>query len=124
MATVRAKIVDAYNGQGLDSASVEVVNAKGAYLGQGVKTDNTGKFSFTSSIVGGNYLLITYQGMDPAMVEADKYTGSTYKEIALFPKSLDAVTVYPKKFPWWIVIVGSIGFGIAMLTKKKKKKNG
>jgi hypothetical protein len=123
MATVKGQVFGE-TGEPLNSASVEIVNGYGKYLGQGIKTDNTGKFSFTSSILSGNYLLVSYAGLQPAKVEADKYMGSTYKRVTLFVKALNPVYVYPDKFPWWVIWILAIGIGAAAIKKKKKKKNG
>jgi len=121
MATVKGQVVEASKGEPLVNASVEIYNSKGTYLGQGVKTDNTGKFSFTSPILSGNYLVVSYTGLEPAFVEAEKYMSTTYKRITLFAKDLAAVTVYPKKFPWWVVIAGTTVTAVAIASKKKKK---
>lgn len=122
MSTVRAKVIEGTTGEPLANASVEVVNANGVYLGQGVAADNTGKFAFTSSIIDGNYLLISYQGMTSVIVDTDLLTGSAYTEIELFPKELDTVVVTPKKgsnWFWWLLI-GSV-IVIASSNKNKKK---
>lgn len=119
--TVRAQVVNGDTMETLESATAQVVNAAGQYLGQGVKADNTGKFALTSDILSGNYLAISYTGLESLMIAADLLTGTNYKIVKLYPRSLDEVVVIPgKRWPWWawpaIVVVG---VGIARMKKRR-----
>jgi hypothetical protein len=121
--TVRGQIVS--RDGPLDSASVTLVNTKGEYLGEGVKADRMGKFAITSTFLRDNYLLVTYAGMEPLMIDPADYTGTEYKEIFLFPSLLDPVIVTPgqNEFShWWALVLIAAG-GVYLANKKKKKRS-
>ena len=117
--TIRAKIISE-TGEPLDGASVTLVNSKGQYLGEGVKTDATGKFALTSNFLSGNYFEVSYTGMIPLMLDPADYTGTEYKEIELFAGTLEPVTVTPKKDIGnnaWLLLL--LVVGIALASRKK-----
>jgi len=118
--TVRGQIIS--RDGPLDSASVTLVDSSGKYLGEGVKADRQGQFAMTSTFLRDNYLLVTYVGMEPLMIDPAEYTGTTYKEIVMFPAFLDPVIVTPgqneNNWWWWIPV---LGIGAYLVTRKQKK---
>jgi hypothetical protein len=119
--TVRGQVISE-KGEPLHSASITLVNNKGEYLGEGVKSDNTGKFGLTSAFLNQNYLLVTYAGMEPLMIDPEAFTGTNYKAIQLFPKLLDPVYVHPEKDTagwWWLLAIPA---AYALFRSKKKRR--
>lgn len=118
--TIRGEVVAKRTGEPLQDATIQVVNAQGVYLGQGIKADNTGRFALTSDILAGNYLLISYQGMEPVMIDTEVLKNSFYFKIPLQEKELQEVVVTPKKsrFPWLLLLFIGVG-GYAIISKKK-----
>lgn len=108
-------------GDPLPGATITVVDASGKSLGQGVSADPYGKFILTSDSVTGNYLLVTYTGLVPVMIATNLLDNTDYKEIDLYPKDLDAVTVTPPKgsLLWLLLIAGAVVYGVS---RKKKRK--
>lgn len=116
--TIRAKI-QSYSGEPLDNASVELVDATGKYLGEGVRADNTGKFIFTSNAINGNYVKVSYSGMQPLIVDTDLLTGTSYYLITLYPIVLDEAGIDFENNPLWLLVL--LFGGWVLLSKKKKK---
>lgn len=120
--TVRGQVIS-QTGEPLQGASITLVNNKGEYLNEGVKADGSGKFAITSSFLSGNYLLVSYAGMTSLMIDPDDFTGTTYKQIEMFPRLLDEVVVTPGSNIkaanlWWLLAI----VGVSMLASKKGKK--
>lgn len=118
--TVRGTVISKRTNEPLQNATIQVVNSEGVYLGQGVRTDNSGQFALTSDILTGNYLLISYTGMESIMIETGLLKNSFYVSIPLQEVSLPEVVVTPKKkgFPWFLLLLLGLG-GIAVAKKKK-----
>lgn len=121
MATIKAKIIEGMSGDPLPSASIQLVNANGVSLGQGVYADNNGQFALTSDKLTGNFILVSYTGLQPVLVDTSTLNDSEYKEIDLFASDLEAVIVTPnKKNPlFWLLL---IGLGAIAVTSTRKRK--
>ena len=117
---VRLYVISGDTGQALESATVQIVDSANRLLGQGVQTGISGKVIIDSSLLNGNFLLISYAGMIPVKVDVSVLNSIVYTEVPLFSTVLEEIVVTPKKkigFGWWILI-GSLFFVI------KARKNG
>ena len=106
---ITGRILDSDNGEPLPGASVQVVNAAGQQLGDGVAADNDGYFRLNSAIFTGNYLAISNVGYHSIML--DPAGLNSYNTIDLEPNynELDPVIITPgkKNNTWlWLLLIG------------------
>jgi hypothetical protein len=112
MATIRAQIIEGMTGEPLPGASVQIVDSTGKSLQQGVMVDQYGRFILTSDILMDNFLLVTYTGLVPVLIDASMLNNTEYKEIQLLPGDLPEVVVTPggKTIPTWLFfLLGGVG---------------
>lgn len=116
MATVKGEVINGDTGDRLQGAAVQIVNKEGASLGPGVAAGSDGRFTLTSGILPGNYLVISYTGLVSVMMPASMLNDSRFTEIVLYSKVLDPVIVTPRKGSslWWLL------FGIAAVAGANK----
>ncbi len=122
MPTIKAKVIEGMTGDPLPNASVMIVDANGKSLGQGVAAGSDGAFQITSDLLLGNYLVISYAGLESVLVKSDMLNDTDYTEIDLLPKGLPSVVVTPNKMHWWwLYLLGGI---ILYRVTRKPKRNG
>lgn len=88
-------IKDAYTGEFLKGATIEVLTFDSKKTGQSLAANNMG--SFAVSVPPGSKLLITHVGYKPTVTDADFFENGAFLEMEKAVTELDAVTVTVKK---------------------------
>jgi len=124
--TIKGKIINSVTGEGIDSATITILDGNGRYLGRGVAAGTDGFFSFTDGLIDGNNLQFSAAGYVPQLFHADSFPHDVSIEVPLLVSSyLPEVIVTPEKRPSYLIpllMAGSV-FGF-MLLIAKSNQNG
>lgn len=97
MATVKGEVVNGDTGEPLDGAAISITNKEGSPLGPGVAAGSDGRFTLTSGLLAGNYIVVSYTGLVSVLMPASMLNDARFTEISLFANVLDPVIVTPRK---------------------------
>lgn len=121
--TIEGKIINSVTGEGIDGASITVMDGNGRFLGQGIAAGTGGDFKFTSNLIDGNNLVFSAAGYNSNTINAYTFPIGVPVEIPLSVNDLlpEVVVVGGKKKNSFIPLLGAaLVFGfIVVLTKDK-----
>jgi len=119
--TITGQVIDAVSGEGLQLATIEVVNDKGEYLGSGTSAGKDGYFLLYSPLIANNLVRVSYADYKPITVNPDEVP---YNNTFALQRNdmLDPVVVTPGKkgnntMLW---LGGGLMLLLLMGTKKRK----
>lgn len=121
--TIEGQIINSVTGEGIDGASITVMDGNGRYLGQGIAAGTGGNFKFTSNLIDGNNLAFSAAGYLTNTINAVSFPINVPVEVPLTVNSLlpEVIVTPPKKKPSLLPLLGAaLVFGfIVVLTNEK-----
>lgn len=124
--TIEGQVINSVTGEGIDRASITVMDGNGRYLGQGIAAGTDGYFKFTSNLIDNNNVVFSAAGYSSNTLNASIFPIGVPIEVPLSVSGLlQEVTVVAtkKKFSFVPLVGAGLVFGfIYFLTKDKKTK--